>query len=157
MMRASECPNCYCTVIIMEDGTCPACNKSPDGPTADRTKTKITISEGQVLPDLCFGCGNQTDSVMVVTRSNASSTGRFFRILFGVILFPLKLLVFGMRGVMADESTGREPYRKIKLKIPFCLHCRTHSAPTVVWTNFEEGSVSVIVPKTITDRIRNVI
>lgn len=153
-MRATECPNCYTTVIFKDDGLCPACHLAPDAPTADRTKTKVTIWEGQDLPDVCFCCGNQTTSMMVIRRSSSSPRLRVLKIFLNVILFPLKLLMFGLRRMLADD-TGSRCYQSLKVKVPVCLKCRNGNSPHIVGTHFEEGTISFIVPRSVKDEILN--
>lgn len=151
-MRAIECPNCYSTVILTADGLCPACNRGPNAPTADGTKAKVTIWEGQDLPDVCFWCGNQTTSMLVVRRSSSSPTFRVLKLFLGVVLFPLKILIFGPRRVLSDDG-GARCYQSLKVKVPVCLRCRGRDSLRIVGTNFEEGTISFVVPKPVREEI----
>ena len=150
-MRAIECPNCYSTVILNEDGLCPACNRGLEAPTADATRAKVTIWEGQDLPDNCFCCGNQTTSILVVRRSSSSPSFRLLKIFLGVILFPLKILLFGLRKCLSEEGNTRA-YQCLKMRIPVCLRCRGDTLQ-IIGTNFEEGTISFVVPKSVKDEI----
>ncbi len=153
-MRAIECPNCYSRVFLGHDGSCPACHKDPSAPTADASKTRIAIWEGQVLPAICFGCGNQTDSLLLVKRSSSSPAFQFLKVILNLVLFPLKLVTFGLRGLLSGEQ-GRETYQSLKMRIPFCLKCRgANEMPRIVWTDFQEGTISFIVPKVVAEHLR---
>lgn len=152
-MRAIECPNCYSTVILNENGLCPACNRGLNAPTADGTRTKVTIREGQDLPDVCFLCGNQTSSMLVIRRSSSSRSFRVLKIILGVVLFPLKILIFGLSRVISDEE-GTRCYQSLKVKVPVCLKCRDRNPLQIVGTNFEEGTISFVVPRSVRDEIQ---
>lgn len=155
-MRAIECPNCYFTVILTDDGLCPACNRGPNAPTADGTRTKVTIWEGQDVPDRCFWCGNQTTSMLVIRRSSSSPTFRVLKVLISVVLFPLKILMFGLRKVLSDDG-GTRCYQSLKVRVPVCLKCRHRGSPQIVGTNFEEGTISFVVPRPVRDQILNIL
>lgn len=152
-MRATECPNCYSTVILTEDGICPACHKDPNAATADRTKTRVTICEGEVLPALCFGCGNQTASMSTIRRSTSSSILRVLKILVGVVIFPLKILVFGLSRGLSDDGNTR-CYQSLKVKVPVCLKCRGCDPPRIIATDFEEGMIAFVVPISVKAEIQ---
>jgi hypothetical protein len=152
-MRATECPNCYSTVILTEDGICPACHKNPNAATADRTKTRVTICERQVLPDLCFGCGNQTTSMSIIRRSTTSTILRVLKIIVGVLIFPLKILLFGLRRGLSDDHNTR-CYQSLKVKVPICLKCHGCDQPRIIATNFEEGLIAFAVPISVKAEIQ---
>ena len=153
-MKPIECPNCYATVILMESGVCPACNKDPDVSTSDRTRTKIKVWPGDRFPSLCFGCGNVTDSTKVVCVATSSTFGHYFRIVVSVLLLPLRLLVFGLLGSLRGGSASDRPFQRIRVKIPVCLRCRNSQLPRLDRTDFEAGSMSFIVPKDVASGIK---
>jgi len=153
-MRVIECPNCYANVVLLETGVCPACNQPPGAVTADSNKTVITVSEGQHLPPLCFGCGKQTDFTIKLKKSTSSSTGNFFRIAFNLILIPLKFLTVGVWGLLMDTSSTKRPSQKITLNIPLCEDCQKAKTISVKWINFEEGTISFIVSRNVADTIK---
>lgn len=153
-MQRIECPNCYSTVILMKDGSCPACNKMPDASTSDWTRTKIKVWPGERFPSLCFGCGDVTDSMKVVSMATSSTFGHYFRMIMSVLLMPLRLLVFGLLGLLRDDSSNVPPFQRIRVKIPVCLRCRNSGFPRLDWTDFESGAMSFIVPRAVASGIK---
>ena len=150
-MKIIECPNCYTRVALSDDGTCPACNKSPMAETADSTRTKITIREGQPLPPVCFGCARHTDALVTIRRADSTGLWRWCRIVLGIVILPVLVFTPG-HGVAVFHSLFRAR-RVMKLKIPVCNSCRSQNLPREGWIDLPEGKMSFIVPKEVAREI----
>lgn len=153
-MQVIECPNCYARVVLTAERICPACNKSPESPGSDPTKTKIVVRDGQELPHECFGCGAYTDSMVSVSKATSSVFGRICGVCFRGVLIPCKFLVFGFLSLFVDTAPKATQFQRVRLKIPLCPRCRNHQMTRVKWTDFEEGTMSFIVPKTVAESIK---
>lgn len=152
-MSVTECPHCYARVCLTVDGVCPACRKNPAAPGADSSKTRMTIFEGRALPPVCFGCGNYTESTLQISRATSSGFAAFAEGAFKLIFGFLKILVLGFFSLFMESSGRVSPRIRLRFRVPWCLRCRSQRTPEIVWTDFEEGTVSMIVPKTVRDRV----
>ena len=136
-MRAIECPNCYARVILTEEKKCPACNKDPESPDADPTRSKITIWEGQLLPALCFVCGDQTDLTIIVRKTSSTMASEIFQTVFNIAIIPLKFLTFGVFGLLVNTTMRNRTFKTLKFIIPLCSKCRANQIPKTEWADFE--------------------
>ncbi|BCX47998.1 hypothetical protein HAHE_19060 [Haloferula helveola] len=152
-MKREECPHCYATVVLTEAGDCPACGKSPRGFGADRSKTRITLSEGRKLPDICFCCGTDTGQRVSVRRATALGVGAFFGNLVNAIVGALNFVANGLLGLLNETSTRQAPVLRLRFRIPWCERCSKREGPKVDWVDFEEGKISMVVPKVVRNRL----
>jgi hypothetical protein len=90
--------------------------------------------------------------MLVIRRSSSSPTFRVLRIILGVVLFPLKILIFGLRRGLSEDG-GTRCYKSLKVKVPVCLKCRDRDSLQIVGTNFEEGTISFVVPRPVREEI----
>lgn len=152
-MSLTECPHCYARVSLTADGICPSCRKSPEAPGADPSKTRITIYEGRVLAPVCLGCGNHTDSTLKFCQATSSGIASFVQGVFKLIFVFLRILILGIFSLFMDPSNKMRPRIRLRFRIPWCLRCKGQSSPEIVWTDFEKDSISMVVTKTVRDRI----
>ncbi len=81
--------------------------------------------------------------------------GQIFRTVFAIIIVPFKILTFGVFGLLVNTTMRHRPFTTLKFKIPFCRNCRTNQIPKMDWADFEEGTMSFIVPKQVADIIKD--
>lgn len=91
--------------------------------------------------------------MLIVRRSSSSPSFRVLKIFLGVVLFPLKILIFGLRRGLSDEG-GTRCYHSLKVKVPVCLKCQGRDPLQIVGTNFEEGTISLVVPRSVRKEIQ---
>jgi hypothetical protein len=58
----AQCGHCYQHVMFKQDGSCPACGKSPQGAAPRDPNRRLTvIGVHQTLPSCCILCGRATE------------------------------------------------------------------------------------------------
>lgn len=81
--------------------------------------------------------------------------GQIFRTVYAAAIIPLKFVTFGVFGLLVNTNMRNRPFTTLKFKIPFCRNCRINPIPKMDWADFEEGTMSFIVPKEVSARIKD--
>lgn len=152
-MSPMECPNCYLRVILSLDGRCPACSRLPTDPAADPSRTKVTVWEGMEFPKLCFGCGSPTRTLMTVRRSSSSPAWRYCLIVLSALTLPVVMIVAPLRSLFAASLFQQGAYRVVRIRIPFCDSCQARKVPMRDRTDFHEGAISLVVPRSVAEHL----
>src|SRR6185312_5423507 len=147
-----ECPHCYRRVGFNEDGVCPSCSKNLTDPGADASRTVFTIFEARPPSPICFVCGCPTTHRISVSRENRSSGWRIFRIVGSILVYCMSLIFHGLLRVL--DNRDKHPYRKVRVSVPVCAACqRAHGAPSAHQVDFENGSMSFVVPRDVAAKL----
>lgn len=155
-MKPLECPSCYSRVILSDEGRCPACSRLPTDPSADPSRTKVTLWEGIELPRVCLGCGMTTDMLMTIRRTNCSEAARYARIILGLLIAPFLFAIaiviwplFRLLSLVVDPLLRQGVFSVVKIRIPCCRACQERKLPRCDWIDYEEGKMAFIVPKDV--------
>ena len=66
----SDCPHCHATVLLLQDGRCPACGKnSRDLKGATPHLTRVVLRDEASVLGVCLGCGQPTAAFEAFKRS----------------------------------------------------------------------------------------
>ena len=90
---------------------------------------------------------------MTVRQATSSGVGAFFRTGFNLFLVPMKFLIFGFMGLFMETSTRSRRVLHLKFKLPWCDRCGARHRPKVTWTDYNEGTVTLVVPLVVRERL----
>ena len=92
---------------------------------------------------------------MTIRQANSTVGGRFSRIAFNILIAPLKFLTLGVFGLLVNTTSNSRTFQKLKMKVPLCSRCKQdRKLPRTDWADFEEGTISIIVPRNVADAIK---
>ena len=139
-----DCPHCYTRIVPKSDGSCPACQKDTRDTTGlDLSRTSIQVSQGDVLPPICCGCGQQTSRVVAVYRK--TSSGGEPSTLVGAVVFALLSWCVGiwlmLRGI-ANTTVA-------EVKMPQCEACGRQGPPEPRYVDFANARMTFVVHRNL--------
>lgn len=106
----TSCPHCFGKVLPKNDSTCPRCGGMIEEGGPETVHEAMTLRKGQVLPQICFFCGDAATSFTMVKITGAMQThqaaGRFI----------LARLLPGLARGMSKEDSFR-------IDLPSCNAC----------------------------------
>jgi hypothetical protein len=139
-----DCPHCYTRIVPKSDGSCPACQKDTRDTTGlDLSRTSIQVSQGEMLPPICCGCGQQTSRTVVVYRK-ATPPGEpstfVGAAVFWLLSWPLGIWLM-LRG-MANATV-------VEVKVPQCEVCARRGSPEPRYVDFANARMTLIVHRNL--------
>ena len=149
---SQTCPHCYGRVIPLRGNECPSCGKRVDDATgADRTRTLMTLREGERLPPTCIACGTATVRTVAIQRRRADERGSD-----SVVIALVLGAFFHLAGILALLLRKR-PGVRIDLAIPQCPACAAlHGKPDAEHISWGTHEMTFVVAKTFRRAVRQV-
>lgn len=141
-----DCPHCYTRIVPKSDGSCPACQQDTRDTTGlDLSRTSIRVSQGDLLPPVCCGCGQQTSRVVSVYRKTSPAeepSTIFGTVIFGLVSWSIGLWLM-LRG-MANTTV-------VEIKMPQCEACAGRGPPEPRYVDFGNARMTLVVHRNLKD------
>ncbi|MFZ5988567.1 MAG: hypothetical protein ACOYWZ_15775 [Bacillota bacterium] len=132
-----ECPHCYERVLPQQDGTCPNCRRNTQILGGSRHElTKVDIKQSYSLPDVCFKCGEKSDSFVIIKRSHSTSKES--------PIVKIIVLIFSPFAFLMNNGFGSGRYTVIKITMPICTKCKSAEKIEPVHIDFDNYTMSFI-------------
>ncbi len=147
---AFNCPNCNEVMYPNDDGCCPFCiinvRLHEKGKKVKNEPPIIVLKHEQLLPPICYKCGNQSDTYIEkkigqTIGNNKSTLKNIIQVAFiiiGIIIFPI--FIFRMT-IFRDNSR----YFKVHIRMPVCKSCKKSCKLEPHYVDVNSCEVSFVV------------